>query len=366
MSLRQLYQWRDEIARELKVGAWLGLGLAMFSMGVVLAERSTLSKVAERLWLLGKPESVERRLQRVLSNQRLNMEGVSVAWVKWVLKNFVGDELVFLVDETKLGKHLSVMMVGLAYQHRCLPLVWRCYTPGKYPAEGQVKLIEGLLQRIAAVLPREVIPLLQADRGIGTSPDLVRCVDALGWQYLFRVQGQTRFRDPADPQSESALDSLVKQGQSFSAHGEVFKGDGWLEAWAHVLWESTYDEPWCLITHAEPLSARLYAQRNWQEQSFRDLKGGGWQWQRSQVWRPDHAERLLLVLALAYAWVLSLGTLVAHAEPATRRLITRGSQRRYSFFREGLRYLHSLFHFQQPVCLRLFFVSDKPTFPNLS
>jgi hypothetical protein len=366
MSLRQLYQWRDEIARELNVGAWLALGLALFSMGVVMAERATLSKVAEKLWLLGKPDSMERRLQRVLSNQRLQMEAVGIAWAKWVLKNFVGDELVLLVDETKLGKHLSVMMVGLAYQQRCVPLVWRCYTPDHYPPEGQVKLIDGLLHRIAASLPRDVIPLLQADRGIGTSPDLVRCVVALGWHYLFRVQGQTRFRCPEAPQTEVALDSLVQKGETFSCQGEVFKGDGWVKAWVHVLWEVAYDEPWCLITNAAHLSAHRYAQRNWQEQSFRDLKSGGWQWQRSHVWRPDHAERLLLVLALAYAWVLSLGTLVAHAESATRHLITRGSQRRYSFFREGLRYLGYLLSSQQSVCLRLFFVSDKPTFPNLS
>jgi hypothetical protein len=34
--------------------------------------------------------------------------------------------------------------------------------------------------------------------------------------------------------------------------------------------------------------------------SFRDLKSDGFQWQRSRVWNPIHADWMLLILALAY------------------------------------------------------------------
>jgi hypothetical protein len=107
------------------------------------------------------------------------------------------------------------------------------------------------------------------------------------------------------------------------------------------------------------LSVHDYAVRGWQEHGFKDLKSGGWNWQQSQVWQPDHAQVLVLVLALAYAWVLSLGTLVAHAEKAIRARITRSARRWYSVFREGLRYCLDLIFSTKPVCLELFFAPDK-------
>ncbi len=76
--------------------------------------------------------------------------------------------------------------------------------------------------------------------------------------------------------------------------------------------------------------------RYWQESSFRDLKSDGWQWQASRIWTPAHANRLLLVLALAYAWVLTLGTLVCTDAELTRR-VTKGRKPTYSIFRLGLR-----------------------------
>jgi hypothetical protein len=61
----------------------------------------------------------------------------------------------------------------------------------------------------------------------------------------------------------------------------------------------------------------------WEELAFRDVQSTGWQWQRSHVWDPVPANRLWLAMALAYAWVLSLGTR-ALGTPAWCRELTRG------------------------------------------
>ncbi len=74
-----------------------------------------------------------------------------------------------------------------------------------------------------------------------------------------------------------------------------------------------------------------------QEQGVRDLKSGGWQLQRSHVWHPDHAERLLLVLALAYTRILTVAVQTApdlpEVDPVT--FIQRGHPAR-SLFQHGL------------------------------
>jgi hypothetical protein len=133
----------------------------------------------------------------------------------------------------------------------------------------------------------------------------------------------------------------------------LFKQRGRVRGYVLVYQAFGETEPWCLITNNRALSVH-YALRNWQEQSFRDLKSGGWNWQQSQVWQPDHAQVLLLVLALAYSWVLSLGTLVAHAEPAIQARIVRGTRRLYSIFREGLCYWLDLLGSRKPHYLGLF------------
>jgi hypothetical protein len=336
MNPAQLYQWMEMLQGRLRLGKWQALTLAGFSLGVMLSETCRLTRVAESLSLWGKADTVERRLQRWLDNDRIGIAACQARWMQWVLETGVapGERVYLLVDETHLSDHLSTMVAGLAYQRRCIGLAWWSYPPDAWPC-GQVELIEALLKRVKAVLDPTHEVIVEADRGMGTSPDLVEAVLALGWSYLFRVQGQTHFRAPS--QAECELQQLTTRGgPEFRGEGEVFKKAGWAPCQVRVIWNAAYDEPWCLISDRADLTGHEYGCRNWQEQSFRDLKGGGWQWNHSRVWQPEHADRLLLVLWLAYALTLSFGWLAYH-DPVLRAQATRGSRLRFSLFRLGLR-----------------------------
>ncbi len=335
MNQEQLYQWMETLQGRLQLGKWQALTLAGFSLGVMLSEKCQLSRVAETLSEWGKADTVERRLQRWLDNDRIEIAACQERWIRWVVQTGVtpGQRGYLLVDETHLSDNLSTMMVGLAYQRRCIGLAWRSYSPDAWPG-GQVELIGELLKRVQAVLDPSQEVIVEADRGIGTSPALVEVVVALGWSYLFRVQGSTHFRAP--DQTEGELQPLTTRGGEFRSQGEVFKKAGWVPCQVRVIWDAAYDEPWCLISDRADLTGGEYGCRNWQEQSFRDLKGGGWQWNHSHVWQPDHADRLLLVLWLAYALTLSFGWW-AYRDPVLRAQVTRGSQIRFSLFRLGLR-----------------------------
>lgn len=354
MSHQQVYQWMTEIARQMpSLGKWQAKGLALFSLGVIWSERSTLTKVAEKLGHFGSADSLERRFQRWVSNPRINITVCLTWWVRWVVKTFDHDKLVLLVDETKLSKHLSVMMVGVAYEQRCIPLVWRCY----HQHQGQVALIKELLQLIAQAVSFTYPPLVQADRGIGTSPALIGGIKEIGWRYLFRVQNHTKVLTRQG--HFVALNRVVhKPGQQWSGYGVVFKRRGRVRAYVHVVWARGQREPWCLVTNDPLVVGSWYAIRVWQEEGFRDLKSGGWQWQRSRVWQPDHAERLVLVLALAYAWTLTQGTLVLHS-PALLRQVTRGARQRFSVFRYGLRFFSRALARHEPLWAGLFFAPPK-------
>lgn len=357
MRQKQLYQWFESIREGLPhLSKPQAMVLAIFSMGVVLAEHCAANKVAEHLGWLGRADSLERRFQRFLNNNRISMETSCRMWSAWVMRTLSADSIILLVDETKLGEWLGVMMVGLAYRQRCIPLAWMCYRSGAWPMK-QVDMIGRLLAWVKDSIPAGVTPVVMADRGIGTSPGLVRAIAGMGWYYLFRVQSQTRFRFKQG--HDVALKSLARRARSWSCTGHVFKKAGWLLTRVHIIWKATYDEPWFLITNSPLLDSRWYAMRAWQEHGFRDLKSGGWQWQRSQVRIPDHAHILILVLALAYAWMLTLGLVIEHATPALQRTIWRGQRCPYSIFRRGHRFFYHLFEARKPILTQFLFIPLK-------
>jgi hypothetical protein len=311
----ELYQYFSEMAAMFAfLGAWQRRGLALWCSGVVAAGHCQLPQVADALVdsHSASSDALERRLKRFLSNARISDEMMSQRWIKWLVEHYDSGHWVIVVDETHLGPHLSVMMVGLAYEQRAIPLMWRCYHPEAYPVEGQV---------------------VQADRGIGTSPDLIRKLETAQLMYLLRVQGQVKLR--LQDGKEHSLKSLVKPGEVWCGYAQVFKKVGWMGLYVRVDWRVGEKDPWCLVTNCRWRQSSDYRQRAWQEQSFRDLKSFGFNWQQSQIWTPKYAHRLMFVLTLAYYWVLSQAQLWTKPE---RRSPSRQHPRQ-SVFRRGLRWV---------------------------
>ena len=340
MSLEQLYIWQAEIAFYCPhLGYWQALNIAMYSLGIMLARHCAPSRVSEKLGVIGKPMSVQRRLERFIDNMRIDVRVTCQAWTRWVIGQLGSESVILLVDETHLGECLSVMVVGLAYRGCCIPLAWWCYSPHAWPMK-QVDLIKELLGWTAAGIPEGCIPMIEADRGIGCSSALVQVVMTMIWYFLFRVQKQCRFRTRNGKVHRMA--DMIKPGERWSGRGEVFKKAGWIPATIHLIWLPGYAEPWCLITNCPDLSGDEYATRYWQEAGFRDLKSDGWQWQTSRIVTPDHADRLLLVMAIAYALALVAGS-IALADPNTFPVLKLSTSRTpFSVFRLGLRLLDYL------------------------
>jgi hypothetical protein len=171
MNLPLLYQWNAMIDKGFPgMGRWQKLTLGLLSYGILLAQSCTLSKVGQHLSGKAENSSLERRIQRWLANERLVLEPLLGLWVKQVLTLWGKGALLILVDETKLSDHVSVMRVGVAYQGSAIPLLWRAYTLNDYPAEGQVGLLNRLLDQLRSLIPADQALLLLADRGLGTSP----------------------------------------------------------------------------------------------------------------------------------------------------------------------------------------------------
>jgi hypothetical protein len=360
MNYALLYQWEELLSAHLPgFNSWQRANVALLSYGIMQAENCQQRQVAKAVSCGERVESAARRWRRFLDNDRLELSRFFEDRSRWVIGGLGCRAITLVVDETKVHDRMAVMMVGLAWEGRCLPLVWRVYranSAADYPVEGQVAMIAGLLQQIKAGIGEQTAVLVLADRGIGTSPALCRAVDALGWRYLFRVTCQTKIITADGAQT---IAQQVRPGEIWAAQGEAFKQRGRIPAHARALWSVGYTQPWALVTNDERLTGYEYARRNWQEQSFRDLKSGGWLWGTGRIRHADHMARLLLLLALAYVWTVALGSqavAMGRGYPLVKR--AHGVPRRlWSLFREGLRFFVEVAQ-RHTICLDLIFIPD--------
>ena len=337
MNQRRLYQWVRKVSK-----TWTGFSrhfrenVVVFSYGVAASQSSQIRKIAG--CVPGQAESQRRRLQRFV-NRPIAMDQFFTNWTRSVLKNLPTRQCVLVVDETKLKGSFGVMVVGLVFEGRCIPLAWRVYkanSKSDYPSEGQVQMILKLLKAIQAGLPRRTSVRVLADRGIGTSPDLMRGIMAMRWTFLFRVTKQSKLILP-NGDEVTFYDQVTRPGTCYAASGTVFKQRGRVPAHVRVLWGRDAQERWALVTNDPKLTGWEYAQRMWIEEAFRDLKSHGWQVEQTQFTCPERMERLWILLVVAYTWLLIWGQAVVSTKQhiGLKRQKDGSYIRRWSLFREG-------------------------------
>jgi hypothetical protein len=343
MNPNKLYQWVKKSSKQ-----WKGTtrhfqkSVTEFSRGVVMAQSSQIRQISSCIG--GKPNSQRRRLQRFLANEQSLALFVS-GWTRSVLKQVRPQEVVLIVDETKLRKAWGVMVIGLAYHERCIPLAWEVYRANDaaaYPSEGQVGMILRLLGWIQAGVPKHYPVRVLADRGIGTSPDLMRGVMAMGWTFLFRVTRMSKIILP-DGSAVTFYDQVTHPGAAYQASGLVFKKRGRIPAHVRVLWGPDAQERWALVTNDPTLTGWEYAERMWIEEAFRDLKSHGWQLETAQLDAPQRMARLWIILVVAYTWMLLIGFALEAAQLVLppKRCPDGTYVRRWSLFREGCRWFRT-------------------------
>jgi len=338
MNPSQLYQWVENLSKD-----WVGFSrhfkqnVRVFSGGVARSQSSQIRRIAGCVG--GKNESQRRRLQRFV-RQKLEMSTFFKNWSSSLVADLAPAKITLVVDETKLKQDFGVMVVGLAYEKRCIPLAWRIYAANQaeaYPPEGRVGIILALLQAIHEGLPPHAEVLVLADRGIGTSPELMRGIMSLGWHFLFRVTKQSKVI-LATGEEVTFYDQVTQPQQSYQASGIVFKRRGRIPAHVRVIWGELAREQWALVTNDPALCGWEYAQRMWVEEAFRDLKSHGWQVEAARFTCPNRLERFWILLVVAYAWMIKWGQALERAglAPPYKRRKTEALTRQWSLFRLGL------------------------------
>jgi hypothetical protein len=319
--------------------------LGLFSLAMAEAHCCQSGRVASKARSPARPASRRRRWERLLANRHFDSVAVQQALGRALAQRWTAPQALVLLDETACSDRLRCLKVSLAYRKRALPLAWSCYR--QRPRGGQPRLVKRLLERATQSLPASTRIVVITDRGLAW-PSVVDLCRQHGWSYLLRLQSQTRIRW-GDSSIQAVSDLCRRPGApAWCGTAEVFKKAGWRTCQVIAQWPRGQLQPWLLVTDQSACQGRWrqYARRMWIEESFRDEKSQGFDWQRSRVTSAAHAERLLAVLVLALFLALSLGSWLI--KRGYRHEFDPRRQRRLSVFQLGLLALSNVLNGLRP------------------
>jgi hypothetical protein len=338
--------------------------LAVLVVGIVLAVRVGLASAAAAAPGAATDRSKQRRVQRLLANERLDVDRAQRRLLARVVRH--GGRLDLLLDATTTGATahfpgVVTLLLAVAWHGRALPLIWRCWRADERDQDWTAAT-RAMFAAVAAELPADAQVVVLADRGL-SGANLARAAAAHGWHFLLRVTRTTRLCLPdgtvAPIGTFAPRPGSCQRLTAVRVYAPRTKRTRWVSHWDQALlanavavWPRDGADPWLLVTDLPPTRARCreYRRRTWEEALFRDLKSFGWGWHKSRVRGPARVERLVLALALATLWVAATAQRVV--KRGARALVDDRSRRTLSYVQIGHRFiLRVLANDGSPPCL---------------
>lgn len=311
--------------------------LTGFICGIIQSKSVKLAHVAGEISNAGKEESQVMQLRRWLKNEKVEVDLFYLPFIATLIHCLAQQTLVLAIDGSTTAQGCVTLMVSMIYKGRALPLLWvtRKGKKGHFPQEMHVELIKA----VKNILPegREVICL---GDGEFDGSDWLETIDGFGWQYACRTACSTVLYENGE---EFIFKDICSEQGGMTEIAEVeFTRQRSIIVTAVVYWGKKYKDPIYLVTNF-PTGGEAF---NWYRKRFRietlfsDLKGRGFNLNKSGIRNPERVSRLLIAASLAYIWIIYLGDLAV--EKGWDKIIHRTDRCDLSLFQLGIRLLKRL------------------------
>jgi hypothetical protein len=358
--------------------------LALWSYGIVLAKTCGLSSVSMALASSfdGKESNFRQRLREWCwdrkdkqGKKRIDLK-VSQSFVplfKWILSLWAPDErkLVLAIDATSLKKLFVVLSISVVYRGCAIPIAWAILPEGQKGSWKEPWL--NLFRSFYGSTPADWLVIVAADRGL-YARWLFEAIQNCGWHPFLRINMRSKYCPKGEADFRPMAQLLPSPGSVWYGKVTCFAVNS-VEGTLLACWGIKHLEPWLILTDLPPenASSAWYGMRSWIEDSFKDLKSDGWQWQNTRMSDPTRAARLWLALALSSLWVVSLGGEADALLPdydlsnlplthiARRTKTCSSKHRQISCFARGIIKILTTLINQQPISLGTFIPEPWPT-----
>jgi hypothetical protein len=308
------------------VGVMHAVSLAIHGIGRGLASAMDLD-----------PKHTTKQVDRLLSNERLQMSSLLPPWVQYVIGE--RKEVVVALDWTEFdGDNQSVLALYLVTRHgRATPLVWRSVYKTTLK-NNRARYESELIELLHGALADDVAVTLLADRGFG---DVARYshLDDLGWDYVIRFKQGTHVTHAGE--SKPASSWMSPTGRARKLKDVKVTGKKKAVGAVVLVHAKKMKDPWCLATNHNDWAAtkviKLYGRRFTIEETFRDTKDVhfGLGLSATHISKTDRRERLLFLGAISHALLTLLGAAGERCGLDSRLKVNTVKHRTLSLYRQG-------------------------------
>jgi hypothetical protein len=338
MSINQLYSTWFEQIRQLRPDERVTriCTFVWLMVGIYQSRSVQLSKVASKIPGRAVLVSTARRLSRWLDNPAVRVREWYAPVAGEVLQAMAAStrEVRLIADGSRVGFGHQLLMLSLAFRRRAIPLAWTWVKCPKGHSSATKQL--ALLAYVRSLMPRGIPVLLVGDSEFGAMAVLEQ-LDAWQWRYVLRqrashgvqLEGQTTWQ---------TFGSLIQRpGQSRWVESALLTGRSAYPTNLLAHWAIGEDEPWLLATNLPRQGDALqaYRRRMWIEEMFGDMKGHGFDLEKTHLHHFLRLSRLTLAVVFLYLWLISVGTKAI--KRGQRRLVDRNDRRDLSIFQIGWR-----------------------------
>lgn len=319
--------------------------LALTVVGITIAQSAQMAAIARAMPLDTSQMGKEQRIRRLLDNERITQETHYHPIARQSLSGLKGQRVNILIDRVLLRDHHNILVVSIGFRRRSIPLVWKALDHrGSSGFEDQKTLLESAL----ALLPERVRVTIHGDSEF-RSLDLFNWIRAQGHDAMLGMTGATYVYDQrAEQASGSTLEERVGTREDVVRLSAVYLTHEQQGPINVLAWWDKDDDGKPLIRAvmtnlpANGFTYRLGKRRMWIETVFRDWQSGGFQLDKSGLQERERFARLLLLVVIAYIWLISIGRWVV--KKGYRRLIDDGGKRswHYSLFQLGVGWMKRL------------------------
>ena len=309
--------------------------LAMMITGIVMSRKAQLAVMSGEVPTDAKEKSTEMRMRRWVKHEKIDVEVTYMPFARQILAALASAPLILAMDGSTIGRGCMVLMVGVIYRKRALPLAWVVYKgkKGHAPATRHVEV----LRKVVPLIPEGAEVVLLGD-GEYDSTEMVEWVQTqTDWSFALRTASDIQVQQGQTWREVATFSK--RKGSLVTAYQVAFTKTAALSLNLVAWWGTTYEDPIYLITNL-PNGSRacwFYKRRFRIETFFSDQKSRGFHIHKSHLSDPIRISRLLIAACLAYIWMICFGLFVV-AKGKTG-IIDRTDRVDKSLFRLGLDWL---------------------------
>ena len=301
-------------------------------MAVIVVRTVSMNCMASAIKPVVFPESNEKRLKRFFGGVSLDTTSFARLKLKLIA---LKEGYVLSLDRTNWSIgccEINMLMLAVCYKGIAFPLLW-CRLDKKGNSNTRERL--DLIDRLLGVLPANTIEALVADREfIGKA--WFKGLKQRKLAFVMRLKNNTLVACKAKNKPASKRYDYLAKGETYVCPKRVWVYGLHLHL---AVTKSQQGELVVLACNDKPERAFVrYAQRWNIECLFSALKTRGFNLEDTRLTTTDKLDKLIIMLAIAFAWAHLMGEWVYEQRPLK---LKKHGYLPISFFKRGLTYLRT-------------------------